>query len=168
MSDGFNEPIVKKSLLIIQAFDTQHPQDMVLIPAGEFEMGTDAIQIPELLQSEKQYFPDAEASWFKNAPPAQRPPGCILYCNAQYKKLMDKTGFHPPLYWNTSNFAPNHPVVGISWHDAMIYAKWAGKRLPTEAEWEYAARGGLAKKNIHRVILKLMGNEQILPIKPST
>jgi len=70
--------------------------------------------------------------------------------NAQYGRFLRATGHSPPLYWEDKNLnAPNQPVVGVTWEDATAFTQWltqitgALHRLPTEQEWEAAARGGL-------------------------
>ena len=107
---------------------------MVLIPAGEFQMGSDMGEDDELpihtVYIDAFYMDVFEVT------------------NAQYGKFMKETGYKAPRYWEDQSLnKPDQPVVGVVWDDAIAYCKWAGKRLPTEAEWEKAARGGLVGKS---------------------
>jgi formylglycine-generating enzyme required for sulfatase activity len=65
--------------------------------------------------------------------------------NADYAAFVAATGHRAPKHWRDGAPAKgkeDHPIVWLSWFDAAAYAQWADKRLPTEDEWEYAARGG--------------------------
>ena len=103
--------------------------EVVLIPGSEFEMGSD------VNTDEKPIHTIFVDTFYMDIHEVTV---------AAYRHFIQETG-HPSPDWNkVYHYSPTdqHPVVLVSWHDAMTYAKWVGKRLPTEAEWEKAARGG--------------------------
>ena len=125
---------VREELAIPQYYEESRlgdkPNPMVLIPAGPFVMGWD------------DRLPDEGPSHVVTLPAYY----IDLYevTNLQYKAFIDATGRRSPAHFRNRTYPAgkaDHPVTYVTWYDARDYCTWAGKRLPTEAEWEKAARG---------------------------
>ncbi|MBI5562280.1 MAG: formylglycine-generating enzyme family protein [Deltaproteobacteria bacterium] len=106
------------------------PKGMVLVPAGEFTMGSNdwwPKSQPEHKRNLKAFYIDK-----------------FEVTNKRYKAFVDGAKHPAPDHWPGGKMPvarEDHPVVFVDWHDADAFCKWEGKRLPTEPEWEKAARG---------------------------
>ncbi len=124
--------------------------NMILIPAGAFLMGSSDAEIEKISRDLAHGELDSSARWFAAERPQHEAHVEKFYIdkyevtNTQYKEFIQATGHSLPRHWTGGTYPEgksDHPVSYVSWEDANDYCKWVGKRLPTEIEWEKAARG---------------------------
>lgn len=148
------EEVEKKEIeRLLVSINCSTQEGMVFIPEGKFLYGgsseeEDLPQEIDLLGFYIDKYPVTNAEYLKfldNTRGGQHGPYCHFNENKQIKSN------HKPKFWGEPQYRqysskPDDPVIFIDWYDAYAYAKWAGKRLPTEQEWEKAARGLYGRK----------------------
>ena len=133
------------ALAIFTGCSSSAPENMVQVPKGEFIMGSNEVD-----KEAKAIQYGDKRPWYANEGPERKVQLKEFHIdrtevtNLQYKEFVQKTGRPQPPHWAGGTYPAGldeHPAVLVRWADADEYCKWKGKRLPTEAEWEKAARG---------------------------
>jgi formylglycine-generating enzyme required for sulfatase activity len=136
--------IIVAGLQAVFCFAQAVPQNMVLIPAGSFIYGEDAAATKRLMKELRKPY---QAGLYEGEVKRQTLSLPDFYIdrtevtNAAYAEFVRVGGGRPSRFAAWPQFkGPQQPVVGIGWSDAIAYCTWRSKRLPTEQEWEKAAR----------------------------